>query len=130
MPTDHSKKVSEAMKQYWTRRKAAQTVGGESSPTAPSPAAKGPLTCAHCNRTFRMPAHLARHMSVTHGLASARKRRRGPQKAVTAAASAPTRVVGTPTSIAAMSDRQLAGLRRAIDSEIIGRLVRGEASVT
>lgn len=35
--------------------------------------AKGKLRCSVCDRTFSMAAHLARHMSSTHGVSSGRK---------------------------------------------------------
>jgi hypothetical protein len=44
-----------------------------------------PLRCGRCGRTFSRPAHLARHMSATHGrakasrVARAKSRRGGPR---------------------------------------------------
>ncbi len=40
--------------------------------------AKGKLVCSQCDRTFSMPAHLARHMSGSHGVRPAGgKQKRG-----------------------------------------------------
>lgn len=37
--------------------------------------AKKALSCPQCDRTFSMPGHLARHMSATHGVKSAKAKK-------------------------------------------------------
>lgn len=42
--------------------------------------ARGSLKCSRCNRTFTMPAHLARHMSASHGIKKKGTGKRGRPK--------------------------------------------------
>jgi uncharacterized Zn-finger protein len=57
----HALKIHDAL-QHGKRRTAK--AGPKRKPGRPP---KKPLVCKTCGRTFRMPAHLARHASVAHG---------------------------------------------------------------
>jgi hypothetical protein len=91
---------------------------------APAKAAKGALVCSICGRSFKLAAHLARHVSASHGKApkapKTRKTRRvgRPAGRRTAFAAAPAGL-----DVQAMTVDQLLEVKQQVDARLSG-LVR------
>ena len=87
--------------------------------------ARKTLSCSKCGRKFSMAAHLARHMSATHGRKKkARRAKRGKRRAVRAKARRP---VGRPRASGSAPRalrelrayfRKLTAHRDALDAQI------------
>jgi hypothetical protein len=80
---------------------------------------KKPLVCKTCGRTFRMPAHLARHASVAHGKASkARKVRKVRKVGRPTGRRAPAAAAPAGLDIRSLTVDQLLAMKEHIDARL------------